>query len=78
MKEDSNKKVIKNEDILEAKEEAKDLFNKLTDEQLKQVAGGCDPGWWDGDYPGDVREDLSLGMINNEYAAGEVDIDGWA
>ena len=74
MKVDSNKKVIKNEDILEAKEEAKDLFNELTDEQLKQVAGGFYP---EGD-DGDTRDDLSLGMINNEYAAGEVDIDGWA
>ena len=70
MKEDSNKKVIKNEDILEAKEEAKDLFNELIDEQLKQVAGGKTDG--------DVREDLSLDMINSEYASGEVDIDGWA
>ena len=74
MKEDSNKKIIKNEDILEAKEEAKELFNELTDEQLKQVAGGFDPEGGDGD----TRDDLSLGMINNEYAAGEVDIDGWA
>ena len=78
MKDSVVNKIEEKEDLLQAKEEAKDLFNKLTDEQLKQVAGGCDPGWWDGDYPGDVREDLSLGMINNEYAAGEVDIDGWA
>ena len=70
MKEDSNKKVIINEDILEAKEEAKDLFNELIDEQLKQVAGGKTGG--------DVREDLSLDMINSEYTSGEVDIDGWA
>ena len=68
MKEDSNKKVIKNEDILEAKEEAKELFNELTDEQLKQVAGG----------KGDTRDDLSEDEANSEYAAGEVDIDGWA
>ena len=69
MKEESNKKVIKNEDIIEAKEEAKELFNELNPEQLEQVAGGS---------PGDAREDLSLSMVNNEYVAGEVDVDGWA
>ena len=70
MNEDLNKKDVEKENIIKAKEEAKDLFNELTDEQLKKVAGGYEPG--------DTREDLSFGMINNEYAAGEVDIDGWA
>ena len=73
MKEDLNNKVNENEDIIQAKEEtkeeAKELFNELNLEQLEQVAGGND---------GDMREDLSLRMVNNEYVAGEVDIDGWA
>lgn len=76
MNEDLSKKDIEKENIVEAKEEAKDLFNELADEQLKQVAGGKDPGLWQGN-PGDVREDLSLSMVNSEYAAGEVDVDGW-
>ena len=56
------------EDFLKAKEEVKDLFNELADEQLKQVAGGI----------GDVRGDLSEDETNSEYVAGEVDVDGWA
>ena len=55
------------EDFLKAKEEAKDFFNELADEQLKQVAGGI----------GDVRGDLSEDETNSEYVTGEVDVDGW-
>ena len=70
MREDLDKKVIEKEDIVQAKEEAKELFAELTAEQLKQVAGGFEPG--------DTREDLSLNMINNEYISGNIDVDGFA
>lgn len=73
MKEDLNKKVVDNDDIVKAKEEAKELFKELTSEQLKDVAGGYDPI-----FDGDEREDLSLSMVDNEYIAGNVDVDGWA
>lgn len=68
MKDSVVNKTEEKEDLLQAKEEAKELIKEISPEQLQKVAGGAS---------GDDREDVSEEMANSEYAAGEVEVDGW-